>query len=187
MKKTRFALVALSCALLFVACEPFLIYENQLPEFKAPADKALCVIIRPSGFFNNTSMIYVDRKIVSGTTGNNITSFSVDPGKHLVLGKINNTTKVRFDFKAGKVYFILQTTYPVPFVGVLNTFVPMPGDEAMSKIESEKGKCRFSRYNEKSQESDLDKKDVDEELADWEKWAKENPDKAKVEIEYPGY
>jgi hypothetical protein len=177
----------LSCGLLFLACEPFLIYQTQLPEFNAPPDKALCVILRPFGFFPNVSKIYLDEKIVSGTRENTITSFTVDPGQHLVIAKIGTRSKVKFNFQAGKVYYVLQTVYPIPIVGPGTTLVPMPGSEAIAKIESEKGKCKFSRYNEKSGKSNLEKSDVAEELADWEKWAKDNPEKAKIEIEYPGY
>jgi hypothetical protein len=186
MNRFRVVLAAVAVGMVFIACEPFLVHQDQFPDFKAPADKALCVVIRPAGMFGDLAKIYCDGKIEGGTFGNNVMSFEVSPGPHLVLSKIRTISKVKFNFQAGKVYYILQAAFPVPFVGTSTSLVPMPGAEATAKLEQEKGKCKYSQYNVKSQEPDLDKKDVDDEMKDYDEWAQKNPDKAKVEAEYPG-
>jgi hypothetical protein len=180
-------LLVVTVGMLFSSCEPFLIKQDQFPDFKAPADKALCVVIRPSGMFGELSKIYCDGTIEGGTYGNNVMSFEVSPGSHLVLSKIRATSKVKLNFQAGKVYYVLQAAFPVPFVGTNTSLSPMPGSEATAKLEQEKGKCKYAQYNVKSQEPNLSKKDVDEEMKDYDEWATKNSDKAKAEADYPGY
>ena len=187
MKCVRVLLAAVVVGMVFVACEPFLIKQDQFPDFKAPADKALCVVIRPSGMFGDLAKIYCDGTIEGGTNGNNVMSFEVTPGPHLVISKIRSKAKVKLNFQAGKVYYILQAAYPVPFVGTSTSLSPMPGAEATAKLDQEKGKCKYAQYNVKAQEPNLDKKDVDELTKDYDEWAAKNPDKAKAESEYPGY
>ncbi len=187
MKRLRVVCAAVLAGILFIACEPFLIMQKEFPDFKAPADKALCVVIRPSGMFGDLAKIYCDGTIEGGTYGNNVMSFEVSPGPHLVLSKIRATSKLKFNFQAGKVYYILQVAFPIPFIGTNTSLTPMPGPEATAKLEEEKGKCKFSQYNVKSNESNLDKGDVDKEMKDYDEWAQKNPDKAKAEADYPGY
>jgi len=182
-----FTIMVCAVAMIIISCTSDLLYENNIPEFKAPANKALCVIIRPTGLYGTYSPIWLDKKCVSGTEGNTITSFEVDPGEHLVLTKISLMTKVKFNFQPGKVYYLMQAAFPIPMVGVSTSLTPMPGPEAVTKIESEKGKIKFTKLNPEAGHKDLDDDDVKEELEDWSKWSRKEPEKAKIEIEYPGY
>ncbi len=186
MKLLRVLLCVVVVCFLFIACEPFVLYEDQVPEFSAPADKALCVVIRPSGMYGQLAPIWLDEKAISGTTGNTITSFPVDPGEHLVITKISIKTKVKLNFEAGKVYYILQAAFPIPMIGTSTSLTPMPCDEAMEKLEEEKGKLRYTRINPAAEPKNLEVDDVKEEQEDWKKWAEENPEKAKAEEEYSG-
>jgi hypothetical protein len=187
MKLIRLAALISSLGLLFVACEPFLLYEDQMPTFKAPSDKALCVVIRPSGMYGNFAQLWLDKKTVGGTEGNTITSFEVEPGEHLVITRISIKTKVKLNFEAGKVYYLMQAAFPIPMIGVSTSLTPMPCAEAVAKLEEEKGKLKFTKLNPNNTDlDDLEDKDVKEEMEDWKKWADDNQDKAKVEREYSG-
>jgi hypothetical protein len=172
---------------LFIGCEPVLLYEEQFPAFNPPADKALCVVIRPSGMYGNLAQIWLDGKTVGATSGNTVTSFEVDPGEHLVITRISIKTKVKLKFEAGKVYYLLQAAFPVPMLGVSTSLTPMPCAEATEKLEQEKGKCKFTRLNPNNTSlENLDDDDVKEELDDWKEWSDDNPEKSKTEIEYSG-
>ena len=181
------AVFAVMIGLLAVSCEPILLYQSPLPEFKAPSDKALCVVLRPSGMFGEYAPIWLDEKCVSGTMGNTITSFEVAPGPHLVLTKIALLTKVKLNFQPGKVYYLLQAAFPIPMIGTSTSLTPMPGDEATAKIEKEKGNIKFTKLNPKQTYQDLTAGNIKEELKDYDEWTKKEPAKAKVEADYPGY
>jgi len=188
MKSRLFFAVSFSLVVLFLTgCEPYLLYEDAWPEFKAVPDKALCVVIRPTGFAGGAySPLWLDSKLVSGTTGNTVTSFTVEPGEHLVITKISIKTKVKFNFQAGKVYYLMQAVFPVPMIGTSTSLTPVPCEEATAKLEQEQKSLKYSRSNPNKEQEDLSAEEVKEELEDWDKWSKENPEKAKVEIEYSG-
>lgn len=159
---------------------------REIPAFKAPATKALCVVVRPVRGFGDAS-IYLDGKLVSGTRGNSVTSFEVTPGSHLVLARIERMGKVKFNFKAGKVYYLLQAAYFIPYAGVLNTLSPLSGEAAASTFEREKGKLTYTSRDPAKPVEDLSAGEFEDEQKDYSKWAKENPEKARNEAEYPGY
>ena len=169
------------------SCTPPLLYDETIPDFRAPSDRALCVVIRPSGMYGQYAPLWLDTKCVGGTEGNTITSFEVDPGSHLVMTKINLMSKTKLNFQAGKVYYILMAAYPIPMVGVGTSLSPMPGDEATQKIKEEEGKCKYTKLNPEYDHKDLEADDLKDELEDYAKWEKKEPEKAKAESDYPGY
>ena len=190
MRLPLFLLTVLTVCMLFIACEPFLIYEDQIPEFNAPPDKALCVIYRASGIYNNLAQIWYDKKLVSGTTGNTITSFDVEPGEHYIFSKINIMNKVKFNFQPGRTYYIAQAAFPIP-IGITTlisaTLSPRTCEEALEKLESEKGKLKYTRFNPNYEGAeDLSDKDFQDEVEDYKKWSEKEPEKAKLEAEYAG-
>lgn len=200
MKRGVCAVSAVVVGLFLAGCEPFLLFEESIPEFKPPADKALCVMIRPSqsalkavgglvgGFDANAlAIIYVDGKVVGGLQENSVTSFEVEPGEHLVLSKVKTMSKVKYNFQPGKVYYITQGLMPIPMIGTGQALKPMTPDEYRSKLADNTGALRYTRLNPNVPAEDLDADDVQDELEDWQKWAKKNPEDAKVEMEYPGY
>ena len=181
-------------SLIFIAgCVPKLIYNKTLPELKPIPDKGLCVVVRPMAFMGNVFVpIYCDQKYVGGTEGNTMLTFPVDPGEHLIIGDATNKSKVKFNFVAGKIYFIQHTVVTISSVVTINTstFAPMDGASATQKIESEKGKISWVQQNpEDKDEKDMDAKDFADVKNDYDKWASDpkNAADAKKESEYPGY
>jgi hypothetical protein len=183
----RALLPAVAFGALFTSCTSPLLYEDTIPDFRAPADKALCVVIRPTGMYSSYAPLWIDAKCMSGTEGNTITSFTVDPGSHLLMTKINLMSKTKLNFQAGKVYYVLMAAYPIPMVGVGTSLTPMPGPEATEKIKEEQGKLKYTKLNPEYDNQDLEADDVKEEMEDYAKWAEKEMEKAKVEAEYPGY
>lgn len=173
--------------LLMSSCTSPLLYEDALPDFKAPADKALCVVIRAGGMFDQYAPIWLDEKCMGGTEGNTVTSFEVDPGIHLVLTKINLMSKTKLNFQAGKVYYILMAAYPIPMIGTGTSLTPMPGAEATDKLKQEQGQSKYAKKNPEYNHEDLSADDVKEELKDYSEWEQKEPAKAKTEADYPGY
>jgi len=194
MKRFCILTIALASMLVFVGCIPKLIYNKTVPELKPLTDKALCVIIRPMAFAGSVFIpIYCDQKYVGGTEGNTLLTFSVDPGEHYIIADATNKSKAKFNFVAGKVYFIQHTvvTFSTSFVTInTSTFIPQDGESAMKKIESEKGKITWVQKNpdDKNAENMKDN-DFAEVKKDYEKWAADskNADVAKKEADYPGY
>jgi hypothetical protein len=175
-------------------CASKLLYNKTLPEIKAPADKALCVIVRPTAFMGSVYIpIYCDEKYVGGTEGNTLLTFPVDPGTHYIIGDATNKSRSKFNFVAGKCYFILHTVVTVNagYVTInTSTFGAMNGDEAMKKIEDEKGKITWVQKNPEDKDSkDMSANDFEDVKADYAKWAAESKsaEEAKKEAEYPGY
>jgi hypothetical protein len=185
-------LSALAGVLLFSSCVPMLIYNTQLPEIKAPADKAMCVIIRPMAIMgSNTVPVYFDKKYVGATEGNTMLTFPVEAGEHYIIGDATNKSICRFNFVPGKVYFILHTVVtisPTAYITIVtSTFAPKDGREAMEKIESEKGKIRWVQPNPESPQEDLEDKDFEEIKEDYAEREKKNPEDYKKEADYSGY
>jgi hypothetical protein len=96
-------------------------------------------------------------------------------------------SKTKLNFQAGKVFYILMAAYPIPMVGTASSLTPMPGAEATNKIKEEQGKIKYTKLNPEYDHEDLDNDDLKEELEDYAEWEKKEPDKARVEAEYPGY
>lgn len=103
------------------------------------------------------------RAIVTGcnrTDSGPVLSFPVPPGVHFIIADASNQSKVRFNFRAGKTYYILHTAVTVnaPFVQInTSSFTAMTG---MAEIRK-----------------------------DYEAWSgkPENAASYKTEREYPGY
>jgi hypothetical protein len=186
-----FLILSMSQALL--AGEDAVFWEDQIPSFRAPAGKALCVVIRPTGW--NALMqgkldqnadiaeLWLDKRIVGATKPNSITSFEVPPGEHLVFTYVDVVRKrVQLNVQAGRIYYIFQTVTPR-----FNTFTLMSCEEAKQKIEEEKGKIRYETWNPGfTRLRDMRDDIYQKELTRWKKWAAENPKKAKAEKEYAG-
>ena len=191
----RICALTLAIASLFVmGCVSKLIYNKELPEIKPPADKALCVIVRPTAFMGATFVpVYCDQKYVGGTEGNTMLTFPVDPGEHYIIGDATNKSKIKYNFVAGKVYFIFHTVVTVSagYVTInTSTFAPMDGKSATEKIESEKGKITWVQKNPEDKDTkDMSTGDFEDVKKDYTKWASEskNAEDAKKESEYPGY
>lgn len=195
MKRSLALTVAVASLIFVLGCgTPTLIYNKTLPEIKAPADKALCVLVRPMAFMGATFIpVYCDQKYEGGTEGNTMLTFPVDPGEHYIIADATNKSKVKYNFQAGKVYFIWHTVVSLSS-GIIkintSTFAPMDGESATKKIEDEKGKITWVQKNPEDKDSkDLSANDFEDVKKDYQKWAADgkNAADAKKEAEYPGY
>ncbi len=192
MKRIVSLMIVGLVSLILVGCAPPLLqYEEQLPSLKASADKALCVVLRPTDKIGSMVIpIYVDENLISGTLGNTITSFDVGTGEHLVIAKSGTTDRVKFNFQAGKVYYLREDVWPLPLVVNGLSLEPISADEATALIEQEKGKLKYVERNPKcalNNRDNLGASKVQSLREDWQKWADKNPEKAKKQTEYPGY
>ncbi len=197
MKRFSLLTLGLAICMFIVACEPTLLYKLELPELKAPEGKALCVVYRPMAFTGNDFVpVFLDGKYVGGTEGNVMLTFEVDPGEHYVIGDGTNKSKCKFNFQAGKLYFIRHTVVtistsvgPVPVTIVTSTFKPKTGGEAMATIDEEKGKIRWAQPNPAKPQENLSDDDFADIKEDYEEWATEekNEEDYSVERDYPGY
>jgi hypothetical protein len=182
----------LGSALLITSCVAPLLYNKELPPLKAPEGKALCVILRPMAITgSNTVNVYCDKKWVGATEGNTLLTFPVDAGEHYVIGDATNKSIVKYNFQAGKVYFILHTVVTISssyFTIVTSTFAPMDGSSATGKIDGEKGKISWVQPNPEYKDAkDLSDKDLADIQKDYAERAKKNPDDFQKEADYPGY
>jgi hypothetical protein len=198
MVKRLVGLISTAAMVMVIAgCAPILLYNKELPDFKAPADRALCVIVRPVAFTGSSYLpIYCDTTYVGGTEGNTVLSFPVDPGEHFIIADATNKSKVKYNFQAGKVYFIFHTVVvvsttvgPATITVTTSTFKPKSGADAMAKIESEKGKISWVQPNPENPQENLSGKDFAEIQKDYEKWAskEKNAEDFHAERDYPGY
>jgi hypothetical protein len=195
MKRLSALAIAIAMLIFMAGCVSKLIYNKTLPELKPIPDKALCVVLRPTAFMGDVFIpIYCDQKYVGGTEGNTMLTFPVDAGEHIIIGDATNKSKVKFNFVAGKIYFIIHTVVtvrPTSYITInTSTFVPADGESATKKIESEKGKINWVQKNPEDKDSkDMSAKDFEDVKKDYDKWASEakNAADVKKESEYPGY
>jgi hypothetical protein len=85
------------------------------------------------------------------------------------------------------VYYISQGLIPIPFVGTGQACKPMTPDEYRSKLADNSGAFQYTKLNPVVPAENLEADDVADEVKDWDKWAKDKPEDAKAETEYPGY
>jgi hypothetical protein len=179
-------------AMSLAGCTPLLLHNQLIPEFKPAADQALCVVIRPVAMMGNVFIpIYLDTEYVGGTEGNTILSFPVTPGEHMVIADATNESKVRFDFKPGKTYYIAQTVVSIDAFVVINTstFTVKNASDALAIINNERGKSTWVQPNPARLQENLSAAKLAEAKRDWAEWAAkpENAQSAREEKEYPGY
>lgn len=193
MKKFKLLIIAV-VVFSFLGCEPILLKKEVIPELKVPAGKALVVILRKiSVSIGNLGgggivMVYLDNKFVTGTEPNTVTTIEVDPGEHFIVSKTDMKTPLKFDFKEGKVYYILQATFPVPFIGTGNKIVPLDGAEGEENLKSMRDdNCEYAYANPASPQDDLSDKDYRSIKKEWEKLEEKDPEEAKKSMGYPGY
>ncbi|MBN1578661.1 MAG: hypothetical protein JW913_19005 [Chitinispirillaceae bacterium] len=183
-------------SLFIFSCEPWMLYEEKIPEFKAPADKALIVIYRgenPYGVENDaTASFYVDGKFVSGNDQETIISFPIDPGKHFIMGYIDGYCKTRCDFQAGKVFYLQHKVFPIlggwggiHVAGHSLTF--RTPDEKAADFKNPDDEFKYARFNPKQETEDMEEDDYKEEIESYEEWLKDHQAEAKKDLEYPGY
>lgn len=185
--------ILFSCLVFLIAgCAKTLTYQTEVPKFIAPADRALCVVIRPSAQYKDVAYLFVDTNCVGATTENTVTSFEISRGEHLVLSRIELLSRVKLNLTEGKIFYLLQdvSLKMIPFVGkrLYTSLVPISGSEAAEILESKKGILRFTKKSSNpATTANLSGSVYNSVLDDYAKWAEKEPLKARMEAEYPGY
>jgi len=179
--------------LILAGCTPMLIHESQWPDFTPPVKKSMCVVIRRlskwSGGSDRFTPIFLDTEYVGGTEGNTVFSFSALPGKHFIVADASNKSHVRFNFRAGKIYYILQTVVAIPYAGEFSTFTPITGSDAEKILQDEKGSSTWVYANPSKPHDNLSQEDMADICKDYNEWSvkAENANSYKSENDYPGY
>ena len=156
---------------------------DEAPALISDPDQATLVIIRET-FFGGGVVFwsYLDGKLIGETLGQNYFITSVTPGPHYVVIASENTCVARFDFKAGKTYFLGQGVAMGIWRARTSGFYPMTPEEAAKAMKA----CSYLAYDPKTGEEDMDpqlyQQAIDEYLVD----VKENPDAFKNILEYDG-
>ncbi len=201
-------LIAAAAVLSLSSCDfgPALIYQAQMPEFKPIDGKARLVLIRPKPGFSISlggstnpndiiTSVYLDAKYVSETYFSTVVSFPVEPGEHYIFarskgfGMAKPMGKVKFNFQAGKVYYLnlKVAVAPTPVGEVQSCLLdPIAIDEA-TKLLTEKKDLRYGEFDTSKKRDDLDQKEFASLERDYSKWVNDKPNDAKKESEYPGY
>jgi len=195
----------LSAALMLSSCAPMIRYSTPVPVLKAPQDKALVVVLRPlpkTGASYNADKIgtvYIDGAFGCVNTDNTVVQMAADTGEHYVLAAIDNIATVKFNFKPGKVYYLLQkitarrVTAPTPGSGapsggltrVQTTLQPISQDEYRAMSGS--ADIRFAQYTPSKPQKNLDPSLKKAYIGAYEFWAKTKPELARAFFDYPGY
>ena len=99
MKRIGLSL-AVAATLLVASCGNFgMVQQEQRPEIKAPANKAMLVIIRATNFgFAVVVDNYLDGEHIGQTKGKTYFLTEVEPGTHYVMSQAENVGCARFDF-----------------------------------------------------------------------------------------
>jgi hypothetical protein len=185
---------------LLVSCAPYFLFETPVPPITAKPGKTTIVYMRslnmpelksvtmvgPGGHMSNSvsvdpegaeSFIYVDGKYVGGLLNSCLAVFEVDPGIHLITSESDFQSNLKINAVAGRAYFIEE----IP----IQMGPPITQAEAVEKMKS--FDYKLSKPNPERKKDDLDDDDVQDNLKDWDDWAKDNPADAKKQMDYNGY
>jgi hypothetical protein len=195
-------------SMLLSGCTPTLLFENIIPDLSKQSDKGLVVYMRTVDVpdFSYTSMsgvnglprtvvsvdpegteskIYVDGKYTSGTKSGCLTTFELDDGPHIISACDDMCGRIKINAIKGKIYFIEEMPFPMGPLGTKFNIQYLSKEDAEQKLKVIQYK--YSKPNPKNREDDMDSDDAADELEEWNDWAKENPEKARIEEEYQGY
>ena len=183
--KTLMFSVLLVMPLFLSACggPKHMITMDTKPALAAKTDKALLVIARTTSVgFAVTIENYLDKKLIGQTKGKSYFITDVAPGQHYVMGHAENWSTARFNFEAGRTYFLNQDIRMGVWMARTG-FTPLTANDAASQI-NESG-MDYRVYNIKTPGEDMSDKDFNEVKADFDKEVAQGEHKDIVE--YKGY
>ncbi len=183
MKVVRTILVVAGC-LLFASCgEMYMLKQDAKPEIKPSQTMAKLVIIRTTSFgFAVKIDNFVDGKFIGQTQGKSYFITEIEPGTHYIIGASENNACARLSFEAGKIYYLMQAIYP----GVMfarTGFGTMTPEEADKEIKE----AKYFIIDPAKKGKDMDAESYRKTCADFDKEAKEDPDRHKDVLNYKGY
>jgi len=183
MRNVRYYLVAGLC-FLFASCgEFYMLKQDTRPEIKPSDAKAKLVILRGTSFGYAVKIDnFLDGKFIGQTQGKSYFITEVDPGTHYIIAAAENNACARLNFEAGKIYYLLQAIYP----GIMfarTGFTAIKPDDAQKDIPD----CKYLIIDPSKKAENMKKEDYDKTAADFDREAKENPDRHKDVLEYKGF
>ncbi len=183
----RFVLVTVGFLLILISCgaPSYMITKNERPQVKALPDKSLLVIIRQVKYSLPTiTAHYLDANMIGQTGGTKGYFISeVNPGVHHVMVKAENIGVARFNFEAGKVYYLSQYVYPGAWKPIRSGYDPISPQEAEEQIAD----CTFQAFSPGEAVSRMDPKEYKGAVEEFEKKVNSNQDEIKKIIEYKGH
>ncbi len=206
MKKLHRCALAVAAALLLASCSPALLsYSPNIPQAKPAAGKALVMVVRTmpsaSAAYNaeKLSTVFVDGAFCGVSANGTVIQFPVDSGPHYVMARIDNVATVRFNFLAGKTYYIEQknssvrVTAPTPGTGApsggltrVQTTLAAIGPDEYAAILKTPG-IKYAQYALPKPLKNMDSMAKKAHVAAYEFWAKAKPELARMQDDYPGY
>ncbi len=134
--------------LLTIGCSPQIpspeSLNKQIANFQLPKlpeeGKAIVYIVRPARVWGGVIRfrVYVDllteKYKVGSTVGGQYIYFSIQPGKHLIFSKAENTSSINVDIIAGDIIFFKQEVNPGGFYA-RNSLVRIPEIEGKYYIK----------------------------------------------------
>lgn len=156
---------------------------DQAPNLAPHDDRATLVIIRDT-FFGGPIVFwhYLDGKLIGETQGQSYFVTPVAPGPHYVVVTSENTAVARFDFKAGKTYYLGEGVTMGVWRARTSGFYPMTKEAAVEAMKA----GSHLEYNAAQGGQDMDatlyRQAVDEYVED----VKANPEAFKEILAYDG-
>jgi hypothetical protein len=175
----------IASALLLSSCGgiQYMLQRDVKPEIKPVPDKATLVIYRSTNYgFAVTIDNFIDGKFIGQTKGQSFFITRVEPGRHYVVAASENNSCARFDFEAGKVYYLLQAIFP----GIMfarTGFIAKSASDAHQEMEP----CGFYEVDPQAKVDDMKQDTYNQTVADFEKEVKEEPSRHQDVLEYKGY
>ena len=160
-----------------------MVKQKSKPEITAHPEKATLVIYRATNYGKPVVVTnYLDGEPIGETKGKTYFITLIEPGRHYVIASSENNACARFDFEAGKVYYLLQAMFP-GVMKVRTGFIAKSPEEAMKDIPG----LDYLVFNPEKKVKELRQKTYESTVADFEKEVVEKPDRHKDVLEYPGY
>lgn len=132
--------------ILFFSCTKNAILPNSdteitgtmaLNKLKAPKDKALVYLVRPSLTVPRMQLrIFMDKELLGLIKGKQFLYTFAEPGIHTFFGKGENISKLPIKLEAGQVYFIEQIPDNRGLVSVRNKLKRLDDREGTRKLRA---------------------------------------------------
>jgi len=173
-------LVALSLIMISGCASSNMIAPNKQPSLKPEPKKSTLVIIRSFSAGSNVVFShYMDGKFIGETKAKTYFVSQVPAGKHYLMGCANNTATVQMDFIAGKIYYLCEGyAWPSNTTG----FTPIQQEKAKEILR----KCTYLEIDPESKVSDMNPKEYQRAVTDYNFEVKKNPEGFKDILDYKG-
>ncbi len=181
MKKT---ILLITLLLLLTGCATTnMTKPDMAPALTFQPNKATLVILRETSFGGAIAFWnYLDRKLIGETTGRSYFITQVEPGEHYVVVSVENTAVAKFNFKAGKTYFLGEGVTMGVWRARTSGFYPMTKEAAEKAMQ----KCTYLEYHPTVAQEDMEQSAYKEAIGAYQKDVNENPDAYKDILAYDG-